>query len=145
VTMFLAACAFGGMGLVGPGDIALTIALLVVAGAAMGSGSVLSSSILADVIDLDAERTGQRKEGVYSAAMTFVMKIGVAGVTALSGFVLGAAGFMPNAEQSMESLLGIRMLFAGLPCAGFLLGAMLFWRASFAPARSSALSRTVPE
>jgi len=145
VTMFLAACAFGGMGFVGPGDVALTITLLVVAGAAMGSGSVLSSSILADVIDLDAERTGQRKEGVYSAAMTFVMKIGVAGVTALSGFVLGAAGFMPNAEQSMESLLGIRVLFAGLPCAGFLLGAMLFWRASFAPARSPALSPSVPE
>jgi GPH family glycoside/pentoside/hexuronide:cation symporter len=142
VTMVLAACAFGGMGLVGPGDVSLTVALLVVAGAAMGSGSVLSSSILADVIDLDAERTGQRKEGVYSAAMTFVMKIGVAGVTAASGFVLSATGFVPNAPQSMESLFGIRVLFAGLPCAGFLLGAMLFWRTSFAPGRSPALART---
>jgi GPH family glycoside/pentoside/hexuronide:cation symporter len=145
VTMLLAACAFGGMGFVGPGDVGLTIALLAVAGAAMGSGSVLSSSILADVIDLDAERTGQRKEGVYSAAMTFVMKIGVAGVTAASGFVLGAAGFVPNAQQSIESLLGIRVLFAGLPCAGFLLGAMLFWRTSFALRRAPALARTVPE
>jgi Na+/melibiose symporter-like transporter len=144
-TMLLAACAFAGMGFVGPGDVGLIIALLVVAGAAMGSGSVLSSSILADVIDLDAERTGQRKEGIYSAAMTFVMKIGVAGVTAASGFVLGAAGFAPNAEQSMESLLGIRVLFAGLPCAGFLLGAALFWRVSFAPSRSRVLARSVPE
>ncbi|HKE11530.1 MAG TPA: MFS transporter [Myxococcota bacterium] len=145
VTMLLAACAFGGMGFVGPGDVGLTIALLGVAGAAMGSGSVLSASILADVIDLDAERTGQRKEGVYSAAMTFVMKIGVAGVTAVSGFVLGAAGFVPNAQQSPESLFGIRVLFAGLPCTGFLLGAILFWRGSFALARRPVLPRTVPE
>ena len=97
------------------------------------------------MIDLDAERTGQRKEGVYSAAMTFVMKIGVAGVTAASGFVLGAAGFVPNAQQSVESLFGIRVLFAGLPCAGFLLGAILFWRGSFALARPRVLPRTVPE
>jgi GPH family glycoside/pentoside/hexuronide:cation symporter len=144
VTMFLAACAFGGMGFVGPGDVALTIALLVVAGAAMGSGGVFSSSILADVIDLDAERTGQRKEGVYSAAMTFMMKIGVAGITAVSGLVLGASGFVPNTEQSIESLLGIRVLFAGLPCAGYLFGAALFWRASFTPARSPVLTG-VPE
>jgi len=143
--MLLAACAFGGMGFIGSGDVGLALALLIVAGAAMGSGSVLSASILADVIDLDAKRTGQRKEGVYSAAMTFVMKIGVAGVTALSGFVLGVAGFVPNAEQSAESLLGIRALFAGLPCAGFLVGAMLFWRASFAPGRSSVLTRPVPD
>jgi Na+/melibiose symporter-like transporter len=145
VTMLLAACAFGGMGFVGPGDVGLTIALLIVAGAAMGSGSVLSSSILADVIDLDAERTGQRKEGVYSAAMTFVMKIGVAGVTAASGFVLGAAGFVPNVEQPLASLLGIRVLFAGLPCSGFLLGAAIFWRASPGPTRPSEHVRAVPD
>jgi len=145
VTMLLAACAFAGMGFAGPGDVGFIVALLVVAGAAMGAGSVLSSSILADVIDLDAERSGQRKEGVYSAAMTFMMKIGVAGVTATSGFVLGAAGFVPNAEQSMQSLLGIRVLFAGLPCAGYLLGATIFWRASLAPARSPVLEQTVPE
>ncbi|HYB13415.1 MAG TPA: MFS transporter [Myxococcota bacterium] len=144
VTMLLAACAFGGMGFVGAGDVGLTIALLVFAGAAMGSGSVLSSSILADVIDLDAKRTGERKEGVYAAAMTFVMKMGVAGVTAVSGFVLSAAGFKPNVEQSVESLLGIRLLFAGLPCLGFLVGAWLFWRASFAPGQPSVVARTVP-
>lgn len=129
--MLLAAAAFGGFGFVGDGDVALAIGLLVVAGSAMGCGSVLSSAILADVIDLDAERTGERKEGIYSATMTFVMKIGMAGSTALSGFVLSASGFVPNAEQSAESLIGMRILFGGLPCLGFLAGAAIFWRASF--------------
>jgi len=140
VAMFAAAAAFGAMLLVGPGDVALLMGLLVLAGAAMGCGSVLSSSILADVIDLDAERTGERKEGVYSAAMTFVMKIGVAGATAASGFVLGASGFVPNAVQSAESLLGIRILFAGLPCLGFVVGGLIFWGASFERAPAAAVA-----
>jgi GPH family glycoside/pentoside/hexuronide:cation symporter len=136
VAMLLAAVAFGGMFFVGAGDVAPVVMLLVVAGAAMGCGSVLSQSIVADVIDIDERRTGERKEGIYSAAMMFAMKMGFAGATAASGFVLAAAGFVPNAAQSAESLLGIRMLFGGLPCLGFLLGAALFWRFSLEGAHS---------
>jgi GPH family glycoside/pentoside/hexuronide:cation symporter len=127
--MVLAAVAFGGFGFVGEGDVGLAVGLLVVAGSAMGCGSVLSSAIMADVIDLDERRTGERKEGIYSAAMMFVMKIGMAGSTALSGFVLSATGFVPNVEQSPESLFGMSLLFGWLPCLGFLAGALIFWLA----------------
>jgi GPH family glycoside/pentoside/hexuronide:cation symporter len=126
--MLLASAAFGGMLFVGAGDVPLAMALLVVAGCAMGCGNVLSASILADLIDADARATGERKEGVYSAALMFAMKIGISLATALSGAVLSAVDFVPNVEQSAESLLGIRILFAGLPCAGFLAGALLFRR-----------------
>jgi Na+/melibiose symporter-like transporter len=128
--MVLAAASFGGMMFVGPGDEQLIIGLLVAAGAAMGCGGVLSASLLADVIDLDHQRTGERKEGVYSAAMSFVLKVGTSLATAASGFVLGAVGFAPNVEQSSESLLGIRLMFAGLPCVGFVIGAAMFSRFS---------------
>ena len=94
----------------------------------MGCGSVLSSSLMADLIDLDEQRTGERKEGVYSASMMFALKIGNSLATAASGLVLGAAGFVPNVEQAAESLLGMRLLFGGLPCAGFIVGAALFMR-----------------
>ena len=50
--------------------------------------SVLSASILADLIDVDEQRTGERKEGVYSAAMHFVMKFGTTLATAASGFTI---------------------------------------------------------
>src|SRR5262245_10413674 len=126
--MLLASAAFGGMLFVRAGDVGLIIVLLVVAGCAMGCGNVLSASIMADLIDADAHATGERKEGVFSAALMFAMKIGISLATALSGVVLSAAGFVPNVEQSAESLLGIRILFAGLPCAGFLAGAVLFRR-----------------
>jgi Na+/melibiose symporter-like transporter len=126
VAMVLAAASFGGMWFVGAGDVTLVVLLLVLAGCAMGCGSVLASSIMADLIDLDERRTGERKEGVYSAAMMFALRVGNSLATALSGLVLSGAGFVPNAEQSAQSLLGIRILFGGLPCLGFLIGAALF-------------------
>jgi GPH family glycoside/pentoside/hexuronide:cation symporter len=124
--MWLAAAAFGGIWTVGEGDFALLLALLVVAGAAMGCGGVLGNAILADVIDVDERRTGERKEGVYSAAMLLALKVGTALALAASGPIMTASGFAPNVEQTESSLLGIRVLFAGLPCAGFALGAWLF-------------------
>jgi len=125
-TMLLASAAFGGMMFVGSGDLPLAFVLLIAAGIAMGCGSVLSASLMADLIDLDEKNTGERKEGVYSASMMFALKIGASLATAATGVVLGIAGFVPNTAQTPESLLGMRILFGGFPCAGFLIGAILF-------------------
>ncbi len=124
--MLLAAGAFAGMFFVSEGEVAVILALLAVAGSAMGCGSVLASALMADLIDLDEQRTGERKEGIYSAAMMFALKLGSSFATAATGLVLGVAGFEPNVEQSEASLLGMRLLFAGMPCVGFLCGALLF-------------------
>jgi GPH family glycoside/pentoside/hexuronide:cation symporter len=125
-SMAIAAAAFAGIWTVGEGEFVLLLVLLMVAGAAMGCGSVLGTAILADVIDEDERRTGERKEGVYSAAMMLAIKIGTALSLAASGPIMTATGFAPNQEQTDESLLGLRLLFAGLPCAGFVLGAWIF-------------------
>ena len=127
--MVLAAGAFGGLFGFG-GSVPAAMGLLVLAGFAMGAGGVLSSSILADLIDLDERATGERREGIYSAAMSFTLKFGTSIATAASGLVLAATGFVPNAEQSAESLLGIRLLFGGFPCVGFAIGAIFFSRFS---------------
>ena len=126
MAMLLAASAFAGIWFVGEGDLALLVGLLIVAGGAMGCGGVLANALLADVIDLDAERTGERKEGVYSAAMLLALKVGTALAVGASGPVMTTAGFAPNVEQTEASLLGLRILFAGMPCLGFLIGAWLF-------------------
>jgi Na+/melibiose symporter-like transporter len=124
--MVVAAGAFAGMMGVGPGDLGVVFTLLILAGAAMGCGSVLASSLMADIIDLDAQQTGERKEGIYSAALLFALKIGSSVATAVTGVVLAGVGFVPNVEQSPESLMGMRVLFGGMPAAGFLVGAALF-------------------
>ncbi|MDX2166712.1 MAG: MFS transporter [Deltaproteobacteria bacterium] len=124
--MLLAAAAFGGMMVVQEGDLTLLFVLLSISGCAMGCGNVLAASLMADIIDLDEQRTGERKEGVYSAAMLFALKFGSSLATAVTGIVLGIAGFVPNVEQSAASLFGMRLLFAGMPCLGFLAGALIF-------------------
>jgi GPH family glycoside/pentoside/hexuronide:cation symporter len=136
LSMGIAAAAFAGIWTVGQGDFALLMVLLVVAGAAMGCGGVLGTAILADVIDADERRTGERKEGVYSAAMLLALKVGTALALAASGPIMAAGGFQPNVVQSESSLLGIRILFAGLPCLGFVIGAFVFrgFRLDAAPA-----------
>jgi GPH family glycoside/pentoside/hexuronide:cation symporter len=126
VAMVLAALSFGAIWSVGPGDLVFLMTMLVVAGAAMGCGGVLGAAILADVIDLDEQRTGERKEGVYSAAMTLALKVGTALAVAASGPVMHATGFTPNVEQTDTSLFGIRILFSGMPCVGFVVGAWIF-------------------
>lgn len=124
--MAIAAVAFGAMFFIGENDVVYTMVLLTVAGSAMGCGGVMGLAILSDVIDHDARRTGERKEGVYSAAMTLMLKLGTALAVAVGGFVLSATGFVANAEQSESSLMGIRLLFAGLPFVGFVVGALVF-------------------
>ena len=138
--MLLAASAFGGMLFLGAGDVLPMVLLLVLAGSAMGCGSVMSPSILADIIDGDERRTGERKEGVYAASLTFMLKLGTSLATAASGMVLSAVAFEPNVEQSERSLLGIRLLFAGMPCAGFLIGALLFSRIVLEPPPAAAVA-----
>jgi len=40
--------------------------------------------------------------------------------------VMTATGFVPNVAQTDQSLFGIRLLFAGVPFLGFVVGALLF-------------------
>jgi GPH family glycoside/pentoside/hexuronide:cation symporter len=89
---------------------------------------VVGPSIQADVIDYDEYKTGQRKEGAYFAAWSFVFK-GSSGITfMLTGLVLQFSGFVPNQEQTPEALFAIRALFALFPLVCCLTGALLLTR-----------------
>ncbi len=97
-------------------------------GLASGVGSVIYPSIQADVIDYDEYLTGERKEGIYLAALNLVKK-SAASVTALvTGVVLQWVGFEPNAAQSVETQEALRALFALLPAACYVFGAIVFLR-----------------
>jgi GPH family glycoside/pentoside/hexuronide:cation symporter len=128
VAMVGFALSFGATFFVGEGDVALISVLLVFAGLSAGCGGAVGPSILADVIDYDEYRSGERKEGAYSAAWGFAIKSAQALIVLLTGIVLDSAGFVPNAEQTETAKLAIRGLYAGAPLVLFLLGAALFSR-----------------
>ncbi len=124
--MVVTGLSFGGTFMVGENDVVPMIMLLVFAGTAAGCGGTVGPSILADVIDYDEYMSGERKEGVYSAAWGFTLKAGHALVILLVGAVLEFSGFRPNVDQTATADLALRGLYAGLPLTAFLTGAFLF-------------------
>jgi sugar (glycoside-pentoside-hexuronide) transporter len=98
------------------------------AGLAAGCGGTISPSIQGDVIDYDELQTGERKEGSYFAAWNFVYKSATGVMLLLTGFVLQAAGFEPNQEQSMTVQVAMVTLYGLFPLVCYIIGALLFRR-----------------
>jgi GPH family glycoside/pentoside/hexuronide:cation symporter len=121
---------FGMILFVGEGDLILLSVLLSSAGFFVGCGMMVGHSILADVIDWDELRTGERKEGAYSAAWGFAIKSATAIIIVVVSGALQFSDFEPNQEQSEGTLWMFRMLNGGLPLVMYTLAALLFRRFS---------------
>jgi GPH family glycoside/pentoside/hexuronide:cation symporter len=77
---------------------------------------VLTSSMLADVCDLDELKTGLRREGMFGAAFSWLVKLGLAAVMALSGYIIARSGFDPElTQQAPATVHFLRFFFAGVP------------------------------
>ncbi|QMW23606.1 MFS transporter [Sandaracinobacteroides saxicola] len=85
-----------------------------VVGVAAGGNVILAMSMLTDIIEWDARRTGVRREGVYAAVYSFVENGAAAFGPLVIGFALSLAGFekgnvaaavTPRVEQAL--LLGM--------------------------------------
>lgn len=118
--------AFGGTFFLAPENLVGLFVLLTIAGTCSGCGGAIGQSILADVIDFDEVRSGERKEGAYSAAFGFALKSGIGLIVIVTGFALQLSGFEPNVQQSDTALLTLRGLFAGVPFVAFVSGALIF-------------------
>jgi GPH family glycoside/pentoside/hexuronide:cation symporter len=128
VSMVGVGLSFGGNIFVGENTVVLISVLLVFTGFFSGCGGAVAPSLLADVIDFDEYETGERKEGVYSAALGFAFKCGAALIVIIAGFALQWAGFVPNAEQTATVRWTILVMYALVPLFMFLLGAAVFLR-----------------
>jgi Na+/melibiose symporter-like transporter len=128
VAMIGLALFFGALFFVGEGEVTLLAALFALAGFAAGCGGAIGFSMLADVIDFDESRSGERKEGAYAAAQGFATKAANTTIILLTGLVLQLSGFVPNADQTPTAKLAISGLLAGVPFSMFLVGAALLSR-----------------
>lgn len=94
----------------------------------ISSVSVVLSTMMADVTDVDELRTGTRREGMFGAVMALLNKTVGSLTPVLAGLVLVAAGFDPQLpQQAPETILRMRILYSFVP-AGFLLFALLVLR-----------------
>ena len=95
------------------------------AGLANGCGSTLGPSIQADVIDYDELQTGERKEGSYFAAWSFIYKTSAGVMLMLTGFSLQISGFIPNQDQVFEVKLVLATLYCLFPLVCYFIGAFI--------------------
>jgi len=111
---------------VGEGDLRWMQMVVTLTGAASACGTVLGSSILADVIDADELATGERKEGAYYSAYTFLFKSSSGVMAMVTGLALAWVGYEANApHQTQATQLAIRSLNGLVPLASFAIGAFI--------------------
>jgi len=97
-------------------------------GLAFGGFMTLPLSIIGDTIDYDEYRTGRRREGFYWGTTEFCRKVTQGAAFGVIGLTLEYLGYEGRAaEQSASALLGLKILFVGLPVVLFLLAALAFW------------------
>jgi glycoside/pentoside/hexuronide:cation symporter, GPH family len=93
----------------------LIYVVAVVAGIGFSTQWVCPWSMLPDVLEYDEKMTGERREGVYYGLWNFLTKFTGALGVAVSGWALALYGYVPNVEQTVRALFGIRLFFAIVP------------------------------
>jgi glycoside/pentoside/hexuronide:cation symporter, GPH family len=83
----------------------------------LGSLFTLMSSMVADVCDLDELNTTTRREGMFSAVYWWMVKLGIALASIISGVLINATGFRQELGlfQSVDTLLWLRIYDIGIP------------------------------
>jgi GPH family glycoside/pentoside/hexuronide:cation symporter len=110
----------------GPGDTVAYAGVCLVSGIGFGAGLVLPNSLVADVVDYDELRSGQRREGLYFGLWSIVTKLSAALGAAAALPALQFAGFVPQAaEQPAAVQQALRVLYAAVPCACYAAGLLV--------------------
>lgn len=104
--------------LVGPGTLLLLVFIILFMGVGDAACQLAPNSMVADTVEVDELATGERREGTIYGAISFCLKLGMAGGAFVSSIVLDAFGFVPGtglAVQSEMALSGIRIAYSVLP------------------------------
>jgi GPH family glycoside/pentoside/hexuronide:cation symporter len=72
-------------------------------------------TMLADTADYSEWKNGRRATGLVFSAATFAQKAGWGIGGALAGWLLALYEFIPNAEQSLTALTGIKLMISVFP------------------------------
>jgi GPH family glycoside/pentoside/hexuronide:cation symporter len=106
----------------------LIYVIAAIAGMGFSTQWVCPWSMLPDVIEYDEKMTGERREGIYYGLWNFLSKFTGALGVAVSGWALGLFGYVPNVEQTVRALFGIRFFFAIVPAVIILISLpFLIW------------------
>jgi GPH family glycoside/pentoside/hexuronide:cation symporter len=105
-----------------------TLVMMFFLGIGLGFTYVPPYAIVADAIEYDYLRTGERREGAFFGIWTWGLKIGQALAVFLMGVILEAMGYVANAmPQATSAQLGIRLFLGPISAAIFILAAVILY------------------
>ncbi|MEW6265736.1 MAG: glycoside-pentoside-hexuronide (GPH):cation symporter [Thermodesulfobacteriota bacterium] len=101
--------------------------MMFVMGIGLANTMALPYAMVPDAVEYDYLLTGERREGAFYGLWTFGTKVGQAIALAISGFVLDATGYVPEAVQTDLAKLGIRLLVGPISAAIFILAVVVLY------------------
>ncbi|MEO5915961.1 MAG: MFS transporter [Luteolibacter sp.] len=109
-----------------PDQTSLVYAFMILGMIVTGINATLFWALVADTADYHEWKYNVRTTGVVFSATTCAQKAGMGVGAAFAGFLISAFGYVPNAEQTPESIRGILLLVSLIPAVGLLLLSAFF-------------------
>lgn len=89
---------------------------------------VLLDVLIAEIVDDDETRTGERREGMYFGMNGFIMRWGVSLQAVIMSGILEGTGYNADlAVQPDATVFGIRMMLSGIPVVCLLFGILFYY------------------
>lgn len=108
-------------------SIGIILIIFAIAQFCAGPNKSIIFAMFADSIEYGEYKTGVRLEGLTYAGGTMGCKIGAGLAGAIVGFVLSATGYVPDAVQTPNVILGIKSLVFILPAISYFVIAFLMF------------------
>jgi glycoside/pentoside/hexuronide:cation symporter, GPH family len=117
---YIASNALAGLAIIGlffpaPDQYRIAYLFSALVGFLSGPGVPILWAMYADVADYAEWKFGRRATGIIFSAATFGQKFGWGIGGALTGWLLAAFHYVPNADQTPEALLGIKLMLSIIP------------------------------
>lgn len=115
--------------LLGAGDLWAFAAICLATGVCLGFDLVLPAAIQADVIDVDTERTGEQRSGLYFAVWSLATKLSLALGVGIVFPLLSAFGFdpSPTVQNGPAALTALVATYVWLPIALKIVAIAMMW------------------
>ena len=115
IAMIIAAVTFLGVLFVDEQSLGLFFAITVITGLMAGADLSIPASMLADIIDQDAEKNGDPRPGVYFAVWGTTSKLTLALAIVIAFSLLGMDIFKPEQQDAFVDTHWLTILYALLP------------------------------
>ena len=118
---------FAGALFLGAGDVRWFAVIVVLSGAGFGATLTLPSSMLADTLDYEELRTGERREGLFMGLWGVTMKASAAIGAGVALPIIGVAGYAVGMPAPPAAVMAIRLLYCAVPCVCYALALSVIW------------------